>query len=123
MSGPVRSGAYSGGSRLAVPFPGTQPEPPPAPPQTSAQPASPPADPDEDDAGGEDQEERPAPSPRRSLPSLGGKPNTGDASGFLLGLLVWGWVVLPYLKGGTPRVKAVLMAKFLNRAADGSDLP
>ncbi|GAA1706700.1 hypothetical protein [Fodinicola feengrottensis] len=45
-----------------------------------------------------------------------------EAAGFILGLMVWGWVVRPFLQKGVPGVKAVLMAKFFNKKADGSDL-
>jgi len=41
----------------------------------------------------------------------------------VLVLLVWAWFALPWIVGGKPRVKAVLMAKFFNRAGDGSFLP
>lgn len=63
----------------------------------------------------------PAGGRRWSPPRLGQGVNTG--AGFVLGLLVWGWVVLPFLQGGTPRVKQVLMAKFLNKTPDGKWLP
>lgn len=46
-----------------------------------------------------------------------------DGAGWVLGLLVWGWVALPFIKGGPAGVKKVLMAKFFNKAADGSWLP
>lgn len=46
-----------------------------------------------------------------------------DGAGFVLGLLLWGWIILPFLKGGSGQVKQVLKAKFLNQAADGSWLP
>lgn len=46
-----------------------------------------------------------------------------DGAGFILGLLVWGWLVLPFITHGPSGVKAVLMAKFLNKAPDGSWLP
>jgi hypothetical protein len=36
-------------------------------------------------------------------------------SGFLLGLFLWGWVGLPYLRGGGAEVRATLAAKFLNK--------
>jgi hypothetical protein len=45
-----------------------------------------------------------------------------DASGLILGLLLWGWVIVPYLKGGQAGTKAVLLAKFFNKAPDGSYL-
>ena len=40
-----------------------------------------------------------------------------DASGVILGFLVWVWVILPYLNGGTAQTKAVLAAKFLNQTS------
>lgn len=46
-----------------------------------------------------------------------------QGAGFVLGLLVWGWVVRPYLTGGLPGMKAVLMAKFFNKDASGKELP
>ena len=46
-----------------------------------------------------------------------------QGAGWVLGLLVWGWVVLPFVKGGPKQVKKVWMAKFLNKAPDGSFLP
>lgn len=63
-------------------------------------------------------------TPRRTIPvpaSVGGAVNSG--AGFLLGLMAWSWIALPFLKGGPSQVKAVLMAKFLNKAPDGSFLP
>lgn len=41
----------------------------------------------------------------------------------MLGLLFWGWVALPFIRGGPTEVKRVLKAKFLNKAGDGSWLP
>jgi hypothetical protein len=55
------------------------------------------------------------------MPSPGSR--TEAAGGFVLGLLFWGWVALPYLKGGLPEVKKTLLAKFVNKAPDGSWLP
>jgi hypothetical protein len=46
-----------------------------------------------------------------------------DGAGVLLVLLLWCWVILPWLTGGRGRLVAVLKAKFLNRAPDGSFLP
>jgi len=46
-----------------------------------------------------------------------------NAAGFLLALLFWSWIALPFLKGGAGEVKKVLRAKFLNKAPDGSWLP
>lgn len=46
-----------------------------------------------------------------------------EAAGFVLGLMLWGWVVRPYLNGGLNGVKTVLMAKFFNKKLDGTELP
>lgn len=66
---------------------------------------------------------QPAQAPaRRSWPSSLGR--TGDdVASVILGLLLWGWVVRPYLAGGTEGIKNLLRAKFLNQAKDGSQLP
>jgi len=48
------------------------------------------------------------------------------AGGFILGLLLWGWVILPFVTGdpgGVAGVKKVWMAKFLNKTPDGTWLP
>jgi len=45
-----------------------------------------------------------------------------QGAGFVLGLLVWGWLVRPFLDGGVPGVKAVLMAKFFNKGTNGKEL-
>jgi len=45
-----------------------------------------------------------------------------DAGGFVLAVMVWGWVILPFLQGGPGRVRDVLEAKFLNKS-DGVPLP
>jgi hypothetical protein len=46
-----------------------------------------------------------------------------DGTGFILALLVWGWVVMPFLDGGAAGVKKVLMAKFLNKTPTGEMMP
>lgn len=46
-----------------------------------------------------------------------------SGAGFVLGLLVWTWIGLPFLQGGPTAVKNMLRAKFLNKAPDGSWLP
>jgi hypothetical protein len=46
-----------------------------------------------------------------------------EAAGFVLGLIVWGWVVRPFLSGGVAGVKAVMMAKFFNKKPDGTPIP
>lgn len=72
----------------------------------------------------------PAPDrrPRPPAPPLGGRgaglrSGVDTGAGFLLGLLVWGWVVLPFVQGGPAQVKKVLYAKFLNKTPDGKWLP
>jgi hypothetical protein len=51
----------------------------------------------------------------------GGPVDTG--AGFILGLLAWGWIGVPFLRGGPKEVKKVLLAKFLNKTPDGKFLP
>lgn len=46
-----------------------------------------------------------------------------SGAGFILAVLFWSWVALPFLKGGPAGVGNMLKAKFLNKAADGSWLP
>ena len=58
---------------------------------------------------------------RPRLPTAGG--TVGNAAGFVLGLLFWGWVILPLVHGGPTEVRNVIRAKFLNKAPDGSWLP
>jgi hypothetical protein len=53
----------------------------------------------------------------------GGVSMVDSGAGFVLGLLVWTWIGLPFLKGGPKGVKDMLRAKFLNKAPDGSWLP
>lgn len=43
-----------------------------------------------------------------------------DSSWAILGFLLWGWVVMPFLEGGLPGMKKVLVAKFFNKKPDGS---
>lgn len=54
-----------------------------------------------------------------SLPSLTISPAAQTGSGFLLGLFLWGWVGLPYLRGGGSEVRRTLAAKFLNKTSQG----
>lgn len=73
-------------------------------------------EPDQDDAGNDPADDpRPA---RTSSPAV-----VDDGAGWVLGLILWAGVVLPYLKHGPDGVKAWWMAKFLNKAKDGSYLP
>ncbi len=65
-------------------------------------------------------------APTRSdlVRSAGGAAGMVDqGAGFVLGLLFWGWVGLPFLRGGPAEVKKTLLAKFFNKAPDGSELP
>jgi hypothetical protein len=43
-----------------------------------------------------------------------------NGAGFLLGLLVWGWVIMPLIHGGPKGVRDMIRAKFLNKGPDGS---
>jgi hypothetical protein len=119
-AGTLREGAYNGGSRMAAPWPDqSQPLPerpePDQPEPDQPEPDQPePDQPDEDEDQGEPDEGRAAPR----VPA-----GVQDGAGWVLGLLVWGLIVMPFMKGGPARVKQTLMAKFLNKAADGSRLP
>jgi len=44
-------------------------------------------------------------------------------AGVVLAFLFWGWVGLPFLRGGPAEVKKMLRAKWLNQAPDGTWLP
>jgi hypothetical protein len=111
---------------MAAPFPSdSRPEPEP---RTEPEPQ---AVPDDQGDQGEDQGDQ---GPADDTGGAGGRspgwtrsvltpPAGGDAAGFILGLLVWGWVVLPFLRGGTDGVRDVWRAKWLNKGADGSELP
>jgi hypothetical protein len=67
---------------------------------------------------GDDGGRAPAPSGGLAAAVLA-PPGGGDAAGFLLGLIVWGWVVLPFLRSGTTGVRDMWRAKFLNKDASG----
>lgn len=106
---------YSGGSRSNIPAPGeAAPEtaPPAATTTVTAPPSAGPAD-----GGGEQSDREPAggTAPSRGLPAA--PASVRDGAGVVLGFLVWVWVVLPYLDGGTARVKNVLKAKFINETS------
>jgi hypothetical protein len=59
-----------------------------------------------------------------SLPSLSVPQPVSSGAGFILALMFWTWVALPYLNnGGVAGVRAQLKAKFTNKAPDGSWLP
>jgi len=72
-----------------------------------------------DDRGGPAEDVAGDDSAGESRPRL----TAGDGAGWLLGILLWGLVGLPFVKGGPAQVKRVWMAKFLNKAPDGSYLP
>ena len=74
---------------------------------------------DEQDQGdaGDDPADDPRPA-RRAAPAF-----VDDGAGWVLGLVLWAGVVLPYLKHGPDGVKAWWLAKFFNKAPDGSELP
>jgi hypothetical protein len=89
-------------------------------------PAAPPAgapvdDEDQGGAGDDSADDAPArPASRSGGPA--GRVVDGGA-GWVLGLIIWGGVVLPFIKHGPDGVKAWWLAKFLNKAPDGSELP
>lgn len=78
-------------------------------------------DPAGDDPAGDAPDDRPAAPARSGGGRAGSVANNG--AGWVLGLLLWGWVVVPFVKGGPTQVKKVWRAKFLNQAPDGSPLP
>lgn len=85
-------------------------------------------EPEHDDAGNgsaDDATTRDRPGRGARLPSVSPRASSiaGDGAGWVLGLVLWGWVILPFVKGGPAQVKKVWMAKFLNKAPDGSWLP
>ncbi|HET6215346.1 MAG TPA: hypothetical protein VFE14_20945 [Micromonosporaceae bacterium] len=72
-------------------------------------------------AGGATRAPRPAAGGRQlRLPVSGG---VDQGAAFILGLLAWAWVVLPFVTGGPGKVRDVLRAKLTNKAPDGSWLP
>jgi hypothetical protein len=73
-----------------------------------------------DDAGDDSADVR---QPRTRTSWGGGGSVVDGGAGWVLGLLLWGWVGLPFMKGGPAQVKKVWLAKFFNKAPDGSQLP
>lgn len=117
----VRDHPYRGGSRLAVPFPGTSAEPA----EHHDEPA---AEPD-DQADDVDEPDEPAAAPSSRRRSGGGRsssllspPGSGDLSGALFAVIAWSWIVLPLVQGGPARVRDVWRAKWLNKGPDGKRL-
>lgn len=119
MPAVMREGAYRGGSRMAADWDRAK-DGPPEPVDDEHQDVDEPEpdEPDDDEHQDDDEPAGDEGQPAGSSTSWG-----QDGAGWVLGLLAWGWLVLPFLQGGPGRVKAVLAAKFLNRAADGSELP
>lgn len=70
----------------------------------------------DDDAGDASADDR---TPR--VASSGGA--VSDGAGWMLGLILWAGVALPFIHSGPAGVKAWWMAKFFNKAPDGSALP
>ena len=119
---------YSGGSRSNVRLPHEPEEKPADEPEES--------EPDEgdDDSGSEEKTfDRSKYSRSRASTSAPKAIRiSGDATGAVLALLLWGWVVLPYLgvtftsqgkqtsTSGVAGIKDVWRAKFLNKGPDGS---
>lgn len=132
----VRDNPYTGPSKIAVPFPGTEPVEQPKAPQPAAEPAKPaepaaaPASAEDDD--GQDDDEDATSSPRRrrrvfdrnerSLAGTLSPPRSGDLSGALFAVIAWSWIVLPLVQGGPGRVRDVWRAKWLNKGPDGKRL-
>lgn len=77
--------------------------------------------PDDDDDDGGSESSSSSGHSSWSAPSAPAAVNTG--AGWVLGLLLWGWVILPFVKGGPAGVKNTFLAKFFNKAPDGSRLP
>ena len=126
----VADEASRGGSSLGVPFPsddqGDEHED-----QDEGEDQSPEAD--TDDQADDQNADEPSGSAGDSGDGRGdsrapaGSPSggrlAGAGAGWVLGVLLWGWVVLPFVKGGPAQVGKTLRAKFLNQAPDGSQLP
>lgn len=92
-------------------------------------PAEPAPDAPDGSGAGDGTRRRPAGRQRQAQPAGGGRsfrPFEGTAAdtgaGFLLGVFVWAWVVLPLLRGGPAEVRKMLRAKFLNKGSDGKVL-
>lgn len=75
------------------------------------------------------EDENEEPTARRSAAGSSSSPavlSSGpvqSAGGFILAVLFWTWVALPFLQKGPTGVKDQLRAKFFNKAPDGSWLP
>lgn len=66
----------------------------------------------------------PAPAPQGRGAGLWGRETPAQsAAGLILGLLVWGWVIMPLISNGPTGVKDMLRAKFFNKGPKGDWLP
>ena len=88
--------------------------------EPSNEPADEPAD--EQDGGGVADDDSVDDAGPRRRPGRASRIGS-DGAGWVLGLVLWAGVVLPFLQGGPDGVRAWWLAKFLNRAPDGSELP
>lgn len=86
------------------------------------QPVDEPGDVDDDDQGDDDAGDASADDDRTPRATRSGGA-VSDGAGWVLGLVLWAGVALPFIHGGPAGVKAWWMAKFLNKAPDGSALP
>jgi len=91
-------------------------------------PAAAPTPPPADQPASTPPSQAPAPKASRARtggwrPRLAGGSTVTNGAGFVLGLIVWGWIVLPFIRGGPDEVRNVARAKFLNKGPDGSWLP
>jgi hypothetical protein len=113
---------------MATPFPDDDDDKDPP-----ASPAADPADePDDDEGQGDEPDEDEGQGDEPDDDSGGGRGGgrtvsmpqaVNQGAGVMLGILLWGWVVLPFFRNGPTEVKRVWKAKFLNKAPDGSALP
>jgi hypothetical protein len=69
-------------------------------------------------AAGRGDESSPSSSPRSAVARY-----TETGAGVVLGILFWGWVALPFLRGGMTEVRNLWRAKWLNKGPDGEWLP
>ena len=106
---------------LAVPFPDDDDQgdevPPP---RTASPPVDEPATESEQDQPTDDGDQEEERAGRRPI-TYPGSADVG--AGWLLGLLLWAGVVLPFLQHGPKGVGAWWAAKFANRSPDGTELP
>lgn len=76
------------------------------------------------DTGSEGSGDRPTPPSSPSTTGRSSGPSVvSSGAGFLLALMFWSWIALPFLKGGPVGVRNMLRAKFFNKGPDGSWLP